>query len=409
MKNLHFYTMMYPYGSQETFIENEMSYLSDSFDNVYINPLYKKYEKYGLRHIPDNIIINDFLLPDKYINRFLKSLFCFSFSVHKAYFDDFFLNRVYLNWDRFYSWFASLTNTKCLFVSHKKKIEMINSGIVYLYWGKYILNLIPFINKNKNVMFVCRLHRGDIYLDETGYSPIKKKAMGSVDFFIPISFDVKKYINKIYDVPFEKIELSKLGTKIFNNKIDLFHQKSSECIRVVSCSNIVKVKRVDLIVDILSCVKGVVVEWHHFGDGNLFDDILRKTFSLSDNIIVNFHGRVSNEELISFYLNNYVDVFMNVSKSEGVPVSMMEAMSFGIPVIATDVGGVNELINNDNGILLNVDFDVNFVSEIIKSVKKSDWVKKRERAFSYWDENYNAGKNYPKLISFFESIYNVNE
>lgn len=43
---------------------------------------------------------------------------------------------------------------------------------------------------------------------------------------------------------------------------------------------------------------------------------------------------------------------MNLSTSEGVPVSIMEVQSYGIPVIATNVGGTGEIIDKDNGILL---------------------------------------------------------
>ncbi|MFR4320263.1 MAG: glycosyltransferase [Blautia massiliensis (ex Durand et al. 2017)] len=44
---------------------------------------------------------------------------------------------------------------------------------------------------------------------------------------------------------------------------------------------------------------------------------------------------------------------MNVSSSEGIPVSIMEATSFGIPGIATDAGGTKEIIRDkENGVLL---------------------------------------------------------
>jgi len=44
-------------------------------------------------------------------------------------------------------------------------------------------------------------------------------------------------------------------------------------------------------------------------------------------------------DVLNYYASNPVDVFINTSSSEGLPVSIMEAMSFGIPVIATNVGG----------------------------------------------------------------------
>ena len=60
---------------------------------------------------------------------------------------------------------------------------------------------------------------------------------------------------------------------------------------------------------------------------------------------------------------------MNVSESEGIPVSIMEASSFGIPVIATNVGGVGEIVENGyNGLLLNKDFLNRDLSVCLKSI-----------------------------------------
>ena len=65
-----------------------------------------------------------------------------------------------------------------------------------------------------------------------------------------------------------------------------------------------------------------------------------------------FMGYVPNVEIMQFMEESNVDVFINLSTSEGVPVSIMEAQSYGIPVIATNVGGTGEIIDKDNGILL---------------------------------------------------------
>ncbi len=51
-------------------------------------------------------------------------------------------------------------------------------------------------------------------------------------------------------------------------------------------------------------------------------------------------GGISNAEVFQFYRDNKVDLFVNASTSEGLPVSIMEAISFGIPSIATNVGGL---------------------------------------------------------------------
>ena len=64
-------------------------------------------------------------------------------------------------------------------------------------------------------------------------------------------------------------------------------------------------------------------------------------------------GYVPIEQIMNYYRENPVDVIVNVSESEGgSPVSIMEALSCGIPAIATAVGGNPEIVSEQNGILL---------------------------------------------------------
>ena len=48
--------------------------------------------------------------------------------------------------------------------------------------------------------------------------------------------------------------------------------------------------------------------------------------------------------MLDYYKNNIIDIFINLSASEGIPVSIMDAISFGIPCIATNVGGTGEIV-----------------------------------------------------------------
>jgi glycosyltransferase involved in cell wall biosynthesis len=67
--------------------------------------------------------------------------------------------------------------------------------------------------------------------------------------------------------------------------------------------------------------------------------------------IVEFLGWVDNEKKSAAFNNS--DVFVLPSYAEGLPISILEAMSYGKAVIATDVGGVSEVVReNENGILI---------------------------------------------------------
>jgi glycosyltransferase involved in cell wall biosynthesis len=118
--------------------------------------------------------------------------------------------------------------------------------------------------------------------------------------------------------------------------------------------------------------------------------------SLPQNITWAMPGMVPNTEVLTFFKNKPVDCFINVSSSEGLPVSIMEATSYGIPVIATNVGGTNEIVNEQTGILLPADPSIeeiaNNLISLIKSKSRNPTF--RKGVYQYWNENFNAGHNY---------------
>ena len=114
-------------------------------------------------------------------------------------------------------------------------------------------------------------------------------------------------------------------------------------------------------------------------------------------------GNRENSEILDFYNNNHIDLFINLSSSEGIPVSIMEAFSSAIPVLATNVGGVKEIINSKNGYLIDKDLECQKISSIIDehlnlNPEKSSLM--RKNAYEYWKNNFDATKNYKKFINY---------
>jgi glycosyltransferase involved in cell wall biosynthesis len=123
--------------------------------------------------------------------------------------------------------------------------------------------------------------------------------------------------------------------------------------------------------------------------------------SLPAHIRWQFTGALSNQDVLRFYQENAVDLFINVSASEGLPVSIMEAMSFGIPVAATDVGGVGELVRpGANGFLWPADVTPDTIADTIHHFfLLSETQKKamREAAWQTWRDRVNAEVQYPEF------------
>jgi glycosyltransferase involved in cell wall biosynthesis len=84
------------------------------------------------------------------------------------------------------------------------------------------------------------------------------------------------------------------------------------------------------------------------GDGPLADELRSKTRTMGLEPNVRWLGSVN--DMQSFY--SALDVCALNSVREGLPLCLLEAMSFGIPVVATDVGGVGELLADEAGLLV---------------------------------------------------------
>ena len=83
----------------------------------------------------------------------------------------------------------------------------------------------------------------------------------------------------------------------------------------------------------------------------------------------------------------------------------MEALSAGIPALATNVGGTAEAVNSKNGFLIPADFDCRNVAQIIDdylNLPISEQNVYRQNAYDFWKENYDAAKNYAVFLQHIE-------
>ncbi len=88
------------------------------------------------------------------------------------------------------------------------------------------------------------------------------------------------------------------------------------------------------------------------GDGELRDQLASAVESLELVEDVCFLGQLSQRELLEIYIASKVDLVVLPSLHEGIPVALMEAMSLGIPAVATEVGGIPELLGGEAGLLV---------------------------------------------------------
>lgn len=99
-----------------------------------------------------------------------------------------------------------------------------------------------------------------------------------------------------------------------------------------------------------------------------------KEFAKKQQVEVRFTGKLTKQEWVTF--SKDYNIFINTTHIDNTPVSVIEAMALGLPVVSTNVGGMPYLIENDvTGLLVAAD-DVNAMVEGIELLMKDS--KKRE-------------------------------
>lgn len=398
---LLFITGGFPFGKGETFIENEINQLSTSFDKVIIvSHDTKSKEK---RNIPKNILI----VRERYSLSLIEKCIAPKCIFSKKFINEYSIIKSEYNkkvtFGVLKTMILSLYNAQRLKLIYDKLINQYKGENIfcYSYWcNDSALSLSLLKEKNKNLKTFSRIHRWDVYFEESKYNylPFRHFIYKNLDAIFSISLDGIKYSEtnwKLNDI--KKFKLSRLGV---NNKFDIEFSING-VFKLVSCSNLIPVKRVDLIIESLKILENVSLDWLVIGDGYLREELEQQISQLPLSIKVDFLGRVHNKKIYELYDELNPQLFINLSSSEGVPVSIMEAISFGIPVIATNVGGTSEIVNNDNGYLLDANpsqFEVASKIQEFYNLSVLEKSQKRKAAFDTWNNKYNGNKNYNQFV-----------
>lgn len=422
MRQLILMTDRYPFNNSEPFIENEIGIASTYFEQIYILPCGLMVNTDTCREVPDNVTI----IPPACADDIYKSKPSMSKKIRWGIQNLLFWYMKCLVTPLFWSELIDLIKNKRGSIPrilkifrtlapalrnvkyYKKKLAGTHFTDVYVY-SYWIEPTILFANKiipsGKIKKCICRTHRWDLYSEENplNYLAFQRKIIEFVDKLYVISENGICYLKKKYPDLVRKMRISRLGTK--NQGLNPKEQIDNILV-VVSCSNIIPVKRVDLLIDSLSALdRGKKVKWIHFGTGQYEQKIKKYAKEkLSGKVIYDFRGQVSNTEIMQFYKENHVDIFINVSSSEGIPVSIMEAISFGIPVIATDVGGTSEIVSHEsNGYLIAKDFEIDTLTEYIEKFRNDviDTERIRKTSRLIWERKVFGDKNYNE---FYENV-----
>jgi colanic acid/amylovoran biosynthesis glycosyltransferase len=278
--------------------------------------------------------------------------------------------------------------------------------LFYTYWrGGSTVALARLAEEQAAMKVVTRVHRHELYEDafDPPFQPWHPSLYHSLALTATVSQDGYDYLRQA-GVPAERLMLSRLGTEA---PPAMARASTDGVLRIVSASFVTPVKRVPAIALALKQLAANhpqrAFQWTHFGGGPDLDKVRAALVLASGNLTVNLVGHVPNAEVMKHYFDDPVDVFVLLSESEGLPVSIQEAASVGLPIIATNVGGVRELVGDDNGVLLKADASqtevVAAMERVLLNSDASQQQVMRAASFRRWSEGFDAEINHTRFAN----------
>lgn len=295
----------------------------------------------------------------------------------------------------------------------QKQIERIvveqNIDLIYTYWCTQAtvaaLRLKP---KFPSLRVISRFHGFDLFQERTASGQILRPYIAeNSDKLIFVSEDGRQYFINHWGYE-EKTSVSYLGTCARNKILP----KNNDVLILVSCSRLIPLKRVNLILESLRFLpEEQKVEWHHFGDGKLRNELeadAKKFENTHSNLKCTFHGSVPNQILSNKYQKIGAKLFITASSTEGLPISMTESFSMGIPAVGTKVGGIPELIEDEKtGFLLPANPTPRQIADCIMKYANLSYDKKikmSDAAYTCWKEKFDAKKNALRFVDMLKQL-----
>ncbi len=401
------FTANFPYGKAEHYIETELVYLSKSFRKViiYCDPSCGG----DARTVPLNVEILHYRYLPTFQEKAKAIMGIFNALFWKELFTMVIWYKLFPTKTRIASLLGSLYTAKKIFLLLQKNYFQTENTILYSYWNNDVaVGLAYYKRKYPFKTSISRAHGYDVYFERnaTTMLPYREFIFKYLDSIFFVSNDGMKYTEKrISKWPSQK--LSYLGSEpLPQPTID----KTEGNFRFISCSSVIPLKRVNLILEsILSIEKEYTIHWTHIGDGPLLNQLRNNLAEVSTHHTIEFVGNKTNQDVLEIYKNQKFDLFINLSASEGLPFSIIEAFSAGIPAMATHVGGTKEILSDRvNGILVNPNPTVFEVKKALEEFLEYDDATReeiRKNAWKTWNEKFNAGINYPAFISEINKLF----
>lgn len=356
------FTASFPFRNytEEVFLMPELEALRHEFDRIIIVPLERRGEPVKLTY--QNVETDTFIADHIYSRtKILKIPYLLRPSVAKHYNH---LARESKSLKGFLSGAFFCMNARCFgdLINNwitRKGLDL-NNTLFYTFWFDHITSALALMSDRQTLKIVTRAHGHDVYDSQIKFRShmFRDYTLNRLYKVFPASDNASDYLKKHYAAYGSKISTRILGSsKRHYGHTATAHDESENCWTFFSCARVSQEKRVDRCFNLVKIIATAYplkhINWIHVGDGPLMP-VLKKTLDATElppNLTVDLRGAVPNEAVHDIYVSEKIDWCMLLSDSEGgCPIALCEALSYAIPVVATEVGGIPEIITPEVGI-----------------------------------------------------------
>jgi colanic acid/amylovoran biosynthesis glycosyltransferase len=304
--------------------------------------------------------------------------------------------------------FAAFSHARQLMQRYKGLLRLVKNEydptrvVILTAWMEDWVTLLGLLKESGHPLRLSTLaHRSDLFAPDGSDASVPHRAfrVQHSDRILCIAQDGLDELRRCFPQYAPKMELIRLGTPDHG----LAPWSPATELRLASCSYTTPRKRVERIAESLALVKRPV-HWTHFGDGSQLGAVQALVDRLPSHVRVDLHGATSNADVLRAYATTPFDLFIHLSAHEGLPVVLMEATSFGIPLLATDVGGVYEIVDRRTGHLLPADAAPADVARWLDAVEQYRVLDDifRSGVRQAWSERFEASANFGHIAELVE-------
>lgn len=386
------FTDRFPFGaeSERAFLLPEIKAASELFDRVIVVPTSAggNYDKGGL---PENVEVDCFWV-DSFAgrNRLVRAVACMMPGVMMRSRGD--MSRSGFTFGAS-AWLASRKIDRWI----KKRGFDCETVLFHTFWFDIMAGAMALLSEKRKLHWVSSAHGFDIYTRRGGR--LREMMVERVERVFCASESGAEFMRARFREYSGKIAARTLGSP--EGFLSSFHGSEERELTVLSVSYIIERKRVELNADLLMALAkgrtGTHVHWIHVGDGPMMNSIRKKleAAKLPENFTFEFRGKLKNEEVHRIYAEEKVDWFMLLSRYEGGnPIAVCEALSHGVPVIATDTTGLAEAVDDECAVLLALNPQPEeFVRGMLPYLdSRLRYEAMRSAARKRWEEKFDARK-----------------